>query len=60
MNLDPAIDKVDEPHMAGIVGIRLSIHDCHTEGKINWVDFPNWKRRLKRRPGLIKVRCFIF
>lgn len=57
---DEAIGEVEEPHLAGIVGIRLSLHDSHTHGKIEWTDNSNWKRRLRRRPGLIKVRAYIF
>ena len=55
---DFAIGEVKEPHKAGIVGIKLSIHDVTKDGPIDWDDFPNWAKKVPKRPANKKVRCF--
>lgn len=36
LNIDKVIGKVKEPHKAGLVGIRLSVHDVTQYGTIDW------------------------
>ena len=50
-----------EPHKAGLVGLRLSIHDVTQFGTIDWAGYKDtWGKRLPRRPGNLKVRAYIF
>jgi C2 domain len=55
---DLAIGEVKDHFRAGIVGIKLSIHDIENDGPINWLDFPQWSKRIPKRPPNIKVRVF--
>lgn len=57
---DLAIGDVTDPHKAGILGVRLSLHDIANDGPINWNDYPNWKAKMKKRPNVYKVRAFCF
>lgn len=59
MTPDLAIGEVKEFHKAGIVGLRLSIHDVTKNGPIDWNDYPQWAKKQSKRGGqIIKVRCF--
>lgn len=50
-----------QPHKAGLVGIRLSVHDVTQFGPIDWASYKDtWGKRLPRRPGNLKVRAYIF
>ena len=61
LNIDKCIDKVKEPHRAGLVGIRLSVHDVTQNGPIDWSSYKDtWGKRIPRRPGNLKVRAYIF
>ena len=57
---DRAINEVKEPHKAGLVGIRLSIHDVTQFGTIDWSSIAVWGKRMPRRPGNLKVRAYVF
>jgi hypothetical protein len=57
---DLAIGEVKEHYRAGILGIRLSLHDTTNQGPINWKDYPNWNVKLPKRPNIIKLRAFVF
>ena len=57
---DKAINEVKEPHKAGLVGIRLSIHDVTQFGTIDWGSIAVWGKRMPRRPGNLKVRAYVF
>lgn len=54
---DLAIGEVKEHYKAGIVGIKMAIHDVSLNGPIDWEDYPTWKKPPKRPPN-IKVRVF--
>ena len=62
LNIDKAINKVKEPHKAGLVGIRLYLHDVTQNGPKRWKeDYPEtWGKRIPRRPKNRKVRAYIF
>ena len=50
-----------EPHKAGLVGMRLAVHDVTKFGTIDWSNYKQtWGKRLPRRPGNMKVRAYIF
>lgn len=55
---DLAIGEVKEHYKAGIVGIKLSIHDVSANGPIDWTDYPTWAKKIPKRPPNIKVRVF--
>lgn len=57
---DLAIGEVKDTHKAGIIGVRLSLHDISNEGPINWMEYPNWKAKMKKRPNVYKVRAYTF
>lgn len=60
MTPDEAIGEVEDDYKAGIIGIRLSLHDTENEGRINWQNYPNWAARLRKRPNIMKVRAYLF
>ena len=60
LNPDKSINEVKEPHKAGLVGLKISIHDVTQFGTIAWNDNPVWGARMKRRPGNKKVRAYVF
>ena len=49
-----------EPHKAGLVGIRLAIHDVTEFGLVDWNSIDVWGKRMPRRPGNLKVRAYVF
>lgn len=55
---DFAIGEVKEHFKAGIIGIKFSIHDVTANGTIDWMDYPQWAKKIPKRPPNIKVRCF--
>ncbi len=55
---DLAIGAVKDHYKAGIIGIKLSIHDIEKDGPINWLNFPSWAKKVPKRPSNIKVRIF--
>ena len=57
---DKAINEVKEPHKAGLVGLRISVHDITQFGPIDWKSKKAWGMRIPRRPGNLKVRAYIF
>ena len=56
---DLAIGEVEDYYKAGIVGIRIAIHDKTGEGEIDWKK-TIFGARIPRRPGNLKVRAYIF
>ena len=56
---DRAIGEVDDYYKAGIVGIRIAIHDVTADGPIDWKP-TIFGARIPRRPSNIKVRAYIF
>jgi hypothetical protein len=57
---DFAIGEVKEHYKAGIVGIKMSIHDVSTNGSIDWMNYPTWAKKIPKRPPNIKVRVFVW
>ena len=56
---DPAIAAVKESHMAGLVGLRISIHDVTENGPYDWSKGV-WGARIPKRPGNLKARVYIY
>ena len=56
---DPAIAAVKESHMAGLVGLRISIHDVTENGPYDWSKGV-WGARIPKRPGNLKARDYIY
>lgn len=57
---DLAVGKVKEPHKAGIVSIKLAIHDKTKNGPIDFQQFDSWKKPPPKRPKNYKVRAYVF
>ena len=55
---DLAIGEIKDHFRAGIVGIKLSIHDIENDGPIDWLSFPQWAKKIPKRPPNLKVRVF--
>lgn len=60
INLEPdlAIGEVKEHYNAGIVGVKISLHDITADGPIDWKDYPVWAKRPKKYPDIFNVRVF--
>ena len=56
---DLSLGAVTESHMAGLVGIRISIHDVTANGPADWKQ-GIWGQRVPRRPGNLKARAYIY
>ena len=60
MQPDKSIGKVDEPHEAGIISFKMSIHDTKN-GPIDFKQFDAWKKLPKeKRLPVWTVRTHIF
>lgn len=57
---DLAIGKVTEAHKAGLISIKLSIHDKTANGPISFDKFDAWKKPPAKRLNVKKVRAFIY
>lgn len=57
---DLAIGKVTDPNKAGIVSIKLSIHDKTKNGPISFDKFDAWKKPPAKRLNIKKVRVHVF
>ncbi len=57
---DLSLGKVTDPQKAGIISVKLSIHDKTTNGPINFEQFPAWKKGPPKRLNVMKVRCFLY
>jgi hypothetical protein len=55
---DLAIGEIKDHFRAGIVGIKLSIHDIENDGPIDWLSFQQWAKKIPKRPPNLKVRVF--
>ena len=51
---------VDDPHKAGVVSFKLSVHDVTNDGPIDFTKFDAWKRPPPKRMAIQKVRAYIF
>lgn len=57
---DLSVGKVTDPHKAGLMSIKLSIHDKTKDGPINFEQFDAWKKPPAKRLNLKLVRAYIF
>ena len=57
---DLALGKVTDPAKAGIISVKLSIHDKTVGGPIKFEDFTAWKKPPPKRLDLRKVRVYLF
>ena len=57
---DLAIGKVSETHKAGLLSLKLAIHNRSKYGEINFESHAAWKKPPPKRPSVVKVRAFIF
>jgi hypothetical protein len=58
MEPDLAIGEVKEHYNAGIVGVKISLHDITKDGPIDWTDHPAWAKKPKKYPDIFNVRVF--
>jgi hypothetical protein len=42
---DLAVGEVKKHYMAGMLGVKISIHDVTKDGPINWADYPAWAKK---------------
>lgn len=57
---DLSIGKVTDPQKAGIISVKLSIHDKTKDGPINFEQFNAWKKPPPKRLNVMKVRVFMY
>jgi hypothetical protein len=57
---DLSVGKVKDFHKAGLVSLKLSIHDKTRNGPIDFATFDAWKKPPPKRPKNFKVRAYIF
>jgi hypothetical protein len=57
---DLAIGKVSEAHKAGVLSIKLSVHDKTKDGPISFDKFDAWKKPPPKRLNCLKARVFLF
>ena len=55
---DLAIGEVKEHYRGGLVGIKLSVHDIEQDGPVNWNKYPQWTKKIVKRPPNMKVRVY--
>lgn len=57
---DLSIGRVKEAHKAGLISIKLSIHDKSLNGPIDFAQFAAWKKPPPKRPINFKIRAYVF
>lgn len=57
---DLAIGKVTEVNKAGLLSVKISIHDKTKDGPINFEQFSAWKKPPPKRLSVKKVRVYLF
>jgi len=60
MKCDLAVGKVTEAHKAGVISLKLSIHNKSKNGPIDFSKFEAWKKPPPKRLNVFKVRCYLF
>lgn len=60
MTPDLSLGKVSDSNKAGMISVKLSIHDKTKDGPINFEAFPAWKKPPPKRSGVKKVRAYVF
>ena len=57
---DMSIGKVTDEFDAGMISLKLSIHNKTTDGEIDFTKYDAWKKPPPKRLNSIKVRCHIY
>jgi hypothetical protein len=57
---DNCVGKVKHINEAGMISVKLSIHNVTKNGPINFKDYPSWKKKLSKRLNPIKIRAYIY
>lgn len=61
MNPDLSIGKVKDHYKAGIISVKISIHDKTAGGEINFSEIAAWKTVPRpKRIGVKKVRAYVY
>ncbi len=61
MNPDLSIGKIKDHYKAGIISVKLSIHNKSEKGPFNFSDVPAWKAVPNaKRIGVKTVRAYIY
>ena len=51
---------MSSPHKAGLLSVKISIHDKSKDGPISFDQFKAWKKPPPKRLSIQKVRAFVF
>lgn len=57
---DLSVGKIKEYHKAGLISVKLSIHDKTTDGSIDFAKYSAWRKPPPKRPTNFKIRAYIF
>lgn len=60
LNPDLSMGKVSEHHKAGLISVKLAIHDKSLNGPIDFKQYDAWKKPPPKRPNNFKVRAYLF
>lgn len=60
MTPDLSIGKVKEHHKAGLISVKLTIHDKTANGSIEFSKYNAWKKPPPKRLNIYKIRAFVF
>jgi hypothetical protein len=60
LNPDLSIGKITDHYKAGIVSVKMTIHDKTLNGPIDFKQFDAWKKPPPKRPNNFKVRVYVF
>ena len=60
LTCDLALGKVKEAHLAGLISVKLSVHNKTANGPISFDKFAAWSKPPPKRLNALKVRAFIF
>jgi hypothetical protein len=47
---DMAVGEVEDSHKAGMVKLKISLHDVTMKGAIDFSKFDTWSRKIPKRP----------
>ena len=57
---DLAIGKVSDANKAGLISIKMCIHDTTKDGPIDFKKFDAWKKPPPKRLNVYKIRTYLF
>jgi hypothetical protein len=58
---DLSIGKIKDSYKAGVISVKLTIHNKTAKGPVNFSEFPTWKEKVNsKRIGLKTVRAYIY